>query len=269
MWSVDSIVKVSRLGSIKVERNDALVTFDEKSDSTDVYFRTVVPEQKREEATFTLADFFSRRYNVVFEDNNLLNHLLRAPVDGLADIMLNNNRFLPEERHHHQESTEDCELVEMDVDSADVSEKQESEHIHRPSNPPSTPTHYSLRELVPSIDSRSQTVVRSAWNFRISKRFNQVGAAQVRARKERLQPSLFAMKSSISTMPATPIQEGFQDSTVFTRERPGSPPELTVRSTAHQVRTREIGSLGELFVRHFGFKFILTSNFCLIDSHTT
>ncbi|KAG5656873.1 hypothetical protein KAF25_011042 [Fusarium avenaceum] len=241
VWGVDSIVKTSCLCSVKVEKHDALVTFDEKSDFTEVYFRTIIPEKKQEEAMYALAHFFFRRYNVVSEDNNLLNHLLRAPVEDLATIMLQNNRFPPSDIDHPLDLTDERKPDEMDVIDLDRLEEHEGGQSHRPLNFPTLPTQCSLRDLVTSFESRSRNVKTSAWNFRISKRFKQISSTRERARRERLQRSLL-MEDYISSHeailhPATMGGEGY-----------GSPPELTAHSTSQQDRTREIGSLGELFV---------------------
>ncbi|KAK2686428.1 hypothetical protein QWA68_014817 [Fusarium oxysporum] len=248
VWGIDSIVKVSRLHSIKVERHDTLVTFDEKADFTEVYFLMVIPEEHREQAIFTLADFFCRRYDVISEDNNLLNHLLRAPVEALASIMLSNNRFPPDDDIHRHKPADERTPDEMDLDDLEELGEQEGGHVQRQSNDLSPPTQYSLRDLVPSLASRSQKVTASAQNFRISKRFKQLSSPQERAKRERLQKLLLTMGNPLSTLPVISIQDDPPCSTALSRERHEAPPELTALSTAQQVRTREIGSLGELFV---------------------
>lgn len=261
VWGIDSIVKVSRLHSIKVERHDTLVTFDEKADFTEVYFLMVIPEEHREQAIFTLADFFCRRYDVISEDNNLLNHLLRAPVEALASIMLSNNRFPPDDDIHRHKPADERTPDEMDLDDLEELGEQEGGHVQRQSNYLSPRTQYSLRDLVPSLASRSQKVAASAQNFRISKRFKQLISPQERARRERLQKSLLNMGNSLSTLPVISIQDDPPCSTALSRERHEAPPKLTALSTAQQVRTREIGSLGELFVCHLDSGFLLNSDF--------
>lgn len=262
VWGVDSIVKTSLLCSVKVEKHDALVTFDEKSDFTEVYFRTIVPERKQEEAMYALAHFFFRRYNVVSEDNNLLNHLLRAPVEDLATIMLQNNRFPPSDIDYPLALTDERAPDEMEIIDLDLLEDHESGQHHRPFSFPNLSTQYSLRDLVTSIESRSRDVKTSAWNFRISKHFKQISSTREKARLERLQRSLL-MEDYISALPTSSTHEALLHPATMGGEGYGSPPELTAHSTSQQVRTREIGFLGELFVRHSDSTFLLISNVML------
>ncbi|KAI6753847.1 hypothetical protein HG530_013023 [Fusarium avenaceum] len=199
------------------------------------------------EAMYALAHFFFSRYNVVSEDNNLLNHLLRASVEDLATIMLQNNRFPPSDIDHPLDLTDERKPDEMEIIDLDLLEEHESGQHHRPFNLPTLPTQYSLRDLVPSIESRSRNVKTSAWNFRISKHFKQISSTREKARRERLQRSLL-MEDYILALPTSSIHEALLHPATMGGEGYGSPPELTAHSTSQQVRTREIGSLGELFV---------------------
>jgi hypothetical protein len=69
------------------------------------------------------------------------------------------------------------------------------------------------------------------------------------------------MGNPLSTLPVISIQDDPPCSTALSRERHEAPPELTALSTAQQVRTREIGSLGELFVCHLDSGYLLNSDF--------
>ncbi|KAH7139701.1 hypothetical protein B0J13DRAFT_504973 [Dactylonectria estremocensis] len=243
VWSVPSIVSVRCLGSIEVEENNELITFQEGSHLT-IYFRTTIPQSKQSQVNFALAEFFSRRHDINADDKNLLNLILSAPIEELSHIMAISNRFLPEELDN--DSSPDCETIvdKMDPDDMKIMEQRHSERADLSVNSSNNQMQYSLREFIPSIQSKSQSIAASAGSFRISKHF-QRHSIRTRTRSERLRQALLSSQASAST------QEPLLSSSVESGWDPGSPPELTARSSAQQVRTRQIGFLGELFIHTF------------------
>ncbi|KAH7142143.1 hypothetical protein EDB81DRAFT_899719 [Dactylonectria macrodidyma] len=237
VWSVPSVVTVRSLGLIVIEEDDALITIQESSNATSIYLRTSTSQSKEAEVIFALANFFSRRYDVSSDDTNLLNLLLSAPIQDLAKIIAENNRFLlNDDRANHG------------PDEMDLIEQQRSERAHSSADFPDIQTQYSLRKLIPSFQSRYQRIATTAREFRVSKRPGQRSPVRVQAISGMLRHSLSAVRPSIPCIPSLPTQELVPHSSAETDENHRSPPELSFRSTAQQIRTREIGSLGEVFV---------------------
>ncbi|RSM01630.1 hypothetical protein CDV31_011271 [Fusarium ambrosium] len=248
VWSVPSVVITRRLGSITVEEDNEFVTFQEIVDYTKVYFRAVTPSSKHAEVNYKLAEFFSRQHDVKPQDINLFNLLLTAPLDELNTIMAKHNRYPPDAGSISILSASDetdPEIMVLDEPSgqfialerrAPVSEQNLSTFSDQ------IQAQYSLRDLIPSFQTRFQSVARSARNYRISKRPITRGFVEGRARNERLLHSLQASQARANI----PTAAGFPGSSEGAGE--DSVPELTSTSTAYQVRTREIGFLGEAFV---------------------
>ncbi|KAK7428051.1 hypothetical protein QQZ08_005483 [Neonectria magnoliae] len=83
------------LGSIIVEEDNELITVQEESTFTRIYFRQNIPQAKQPEVNYKLAEYFSKQYHVRAEDMNLFNLLLSAPLNDLDTILAMHNRFLP------------------------------------------------------------------------------------------------------------------------------------------------------------------------------
>ncbi|RTE79713.1 hypothetical protein BHE90_005765 [Fusarium euwallaceae] len=248
VWSVPSVVITRRLGSITVEEDNEFVTFQETVDYTKVYFRAVTPSSKHAEVNYKLAEFFSRQHDVKPQDINLFNLLLTAPLDELNTIMTKHNRYPPDAGSINSLSVSDetdPEIMVLDEPSgqfialerrAPVSEQNLSTFSDQ------IQAQYSLRDLIPSFQTRFQSVARSARNYRISKRPITRGFVEGRTRNERLLHS-FQGSQARANIPTAAGFPGFSEGAAE-----DSVPELTSTSTAYQVRTREIGFLGEAFV---------------------
>ncbi|KAH6867174.1 hypothetical protein B0T10DRAFT_611919 [Thelonectria olida] len=240
VWSVPSIVTVRTLGSIVIEENDQLVTLQEGPPLT-IYFLSDIPQSKQSQVNFALAEFFSRRYDIRDNDKNLLNLMLSAPIEELGRIMTANDRFLPDELDNENVSDGGTRADDMDLDDIEIMERRQSERADLSVHSTNNQTQHSLREFIPSIQSKSQSIAASARSFRISKRFHQ-SSPREQARSERLRQALVLSQVSASTqepLPSSSSESGWNS---------GSPPELTSRSSARHIRTTEIGYLGEYFV---------------------
>lgn len=251
MWSVPSVVITRSLGSITVEEDNEFVTIQETTDYTEIYLRAVTPPSKQAEVNYKLAEFFSKQHDVKPQDINLFNLLLTAPLGELNTIMAKHNRYPPDLGSIHNLSASggtDSDIMILDEPSgqfialgqpAQVSEQNLSTF------PEQIQAQYSLRQLIPSFQSRSQSVARSARNYRISKRPITRGFIEARSRSERPVQS----SRSLQAQGSIPTAEGLPGSSREAGENHDSVPELTSTSSAYQVRTREIGFLGEAFVR--------------------
>ncbi|KAM6516418.1 hypothetical protein FALCPG4_014601 [Fusarium falciforme] len=250
VWSVPSVVITRSLGSITVEEDNEFATIQETTDYTEIYLRAVTPPSKQAEVNYKLAEFFSKQHDVKPQDINLFNLLLTAPLDELNTIMAKHNRYPPDARSISSLSLSagtDPDIMVLDEPSgqfialgqpAPVSEQNLSTFSEQ------IQAQYSLRELIPSFQSRLQSVARSARNYRISKRPIKRGFTEARTRNER---HLHSLQHS-HAQGNIPIAGGFPVSSTEADEDQDRVPELTSTSTAHQVRTRKIGFLGEAFI---------------------
>ncbi|KAH7013105.1 hypothetical protein EDB80DRAFT_607184 [Ilyonectria destructans] len=267
-WSVPSVVITRCLDSIEIEEDNELVTFKEEPFFTDIYFRAVITPSNQPDVIFKLADFFSQQYAVKSEDMNLFILLLNTPLDNLNSTMAQHNRFIPDggmldykssnQRGVNQQESEPMDLVRDQ--HSELSERvqedpdcimittEATEPIQMPVSSPSINFQHLLRQLVPSFESRSQSIANSARNFRISKHHIVRGSENAR-RIERLQQMLdSALGGSTSSIISQPTERGLPASVAGSGENDEPSLELPVAPSAQQVRTREIGFLGEVFI---------------------
>ncbi|KAJ3531643.1 hypothetical protein NM208_g6992 [Fusarium decemcellulare] len=244
-WSVQSVVMIRRLDSVVIEEDNAMVSIDEGLVSANVYFRDTIPHTKQHEVILALADFLSQLFMVSSEDMNLLNALLFCPLEELGNTLAAHNRLLPDE---HNVPDEQVGSDEMDFETFDLVEQQH-QHLDPSTQSPrvQAQAQYTLHKLIPSLQARSQHISNSAKSFRINKPLTQHTSARERIRSERLQQHLLSIQSSISELPSPPTQNTLPGVSELNNLF-GSPPELSASSTTYQVRTREIGFLGELFI---------------------
>lgn len=273
VWSVPSLVVVRRLGAIVVEEDNELITFQEESTLTNMYFRANIPQAKQAEVNYKLTEFFFKQYNVKSDDMNLFNLLLGAPRDELDRIMATHNRFLPDRENINDQGAfgfrnpdrMDVIVIEDDAseqrdDELSIITREQANTLGQPAripapNPftplvPSIQVQYSLRELIPSFQLRAQSIARSAGNFRISRRPITRGSAHARSRNERLRQIPQPVHRPPVPIPPLPTAPQLPQSFVEISNSYDPPAELTLDSTDQQIRTREIGFLGEAFVFH-------------------
>ncbi|UPL02380.1 hypothetical protein LCI18_013314 [Fusarium solani-melongenae] len=250
VWSVPSVVITRSLGLITVEEDNEFVTFQETTEYTDIYFRAVTPQSKQAEVNYKLAEFFSKQHNVKPQDINLFNLLLTAPLDELNTIMAKHNRYPPDAGAISSLSVStvtDPDGMALDEPSGKfiaVSQPSQLSEQNISTFSEQIQAQYSLRDLIPSFQSRLQSVARSARNYRISKRPITRGFIEARTRNERHLHSLQHSHAEGNI----PIAGVFPVSSTEAGEDQDRVPELTSTSTAHQVRTRKIGFLGEAFI---------------------
>ncbi|KAF5008934.1 hypothetical protein FDECE_4797 [Fusarium decemcellulare] len=245
-WSVQSVVMIRCLDSIVIEEDNAMVSINEGLVSANVYFRDTIPHTKQHEVILALANFLSQLFMVSSEDMNLLNALLICPLEELGNTLTAHNRLLPDEQNIPDEQ---IGSDEMDFETLELVEQQQRENLDPSTQSPrvQAQAQYTLHKLIPSFQARSQHISNSAKSFRITKPLTQHASARERIRSERLQQHLLSIQSSISELPSPSAQNTLAGISELNNLF-GSPPELSARSTAYQVRTREIGFLGELFI---------------------
>lgn len=268
-WSVPSVVITRRLDSIEIKEDNELVTFKEDLSFTDIYFRAVITPSNQPNVIFKLADFFSRQYGVKSEDMNLFILLLNTPLENLNSTMAQHNRFIPDggmldceslsQRAVNQPGSEPMDLVRDQ--RSEVSERvqedpdcvmittEATESIQMPGSSDSINFQHLLRR-VPSFESRSRSIANSARNFRISKH-HIVRGSDMRRTSERLQRRLgSAPGNSASSIISLLAERNLPSSDAGSGGNDEPSLELPVAPSAQQVRTRQIGFLGEVFVSH-------------------
>lgn len=268
-WSVPSVVITRRLGPIEIKEDNELVAVKEERSFTNIYFRAVITPSNQPNVIFKLADFFSRQYAVKSEDMNLFILLLNTPLDNLNCTMAQHNRFIPdggmlEYKSSNQRGVNQPESEPMDLvteQHSGLSERvqedrdcimittEATEPIQMPVSSRSINFQHPLRQLVPSFESRSQSIATSARNFRISKHHIVRGSENARRISERLQQMLdSAPGDSTSSIISLLTERNLPASTAGSGGNDEPSLELPVAPSAQQVRTRQIGFLGEVFV---------------------
>ncbi|KAI8712978.1 DUF3883 domain-containing protein [Fusarium sp. LHS14.1] len=250
VWSVPSVVITRSLGSITVEEDNEFATIQETPDYTEIFFRAVTPPSKQAEVNYKLAEFFSKQHDVKPQDINLFNLLLTAPLGELNAILAKHNRYPPDAGAISSltvSAATEPEVMVLDEPSGQfIAANQPSRLSEQNLSTFSEQiqAQYSLRDLIPSFQSRLQSVARSARSYRISKRPITRGFIESRSRSEKL---LHALQHSHAqaNIPVAGVSPG---SSIEIGEDQDRVPELTSTSTAHQVRTRKIGFLGEAFI---------------------
>lgn len=304
VWSVPSITIKRRLDGIEVDEDNELITVQENQNITDIYFREKILECQQPMVNFKLAEYFSSQFEIKFEDANFLTLLLSAPMSQLPAIMEDYNGFLSDE-HDNGESGSEATTGEegptpversedrrgdedgIELGRSDEEERRDdqldvaSESTDRQAEceSPSVFTHastqypQSLRELVPSHKSRTESVVRRANHFRMSDSLVARTPTQPRRTGGGFRHSLpirtgnnhygydyrssAGQETSAASFPGNHRHRNISDPFVGSAGGDISPPSSPVRSPARagarpvpvrEVRHREIGFQGEDFV---------------------
>ncbi|KAH7317120.1 hypothetical protein B0I35DRAFT_434596 [Stachybotrys elegans] len=280
-WIVPSIVITRRLGTITTEEDNSMVTFQETSGLTNVYFRERIPQSKGYNVTFMLSEFFCQQCSIRPEDKNIVNSLLCAPLEDLAEIMISNDRYLP-----------DRVALELLQETSEIRGPQPAitrsptiPTFPRAPSAPSAPSAHSaprvppvspaspaatrpttsraprsitlsiedqfrLRDLVPSFQQRQQSVASNARQFRISRDHIARGASHARLRGERHHQSQVPEQQVTIDLATLSETESQLDHRVESEDVQiiDAPLIQTSPPTSEQVRNREIGYLGEYFI---------------------
>jgi len=121
VWSVPAITITRRLDGIEVDEDNELITFREKGNTTNIFFRKEIQDHQQPMINFELAQYFSGQFEIEFEDANFLALLLSAQIDKLPTIMEshmeNNNRSLPVECDNGESGSDSGESDSDDGES--------------------------------------------------------------------------------------------------------------------------------------------------------
>jgi hypothetical protein len=298
VWSVPSITVTLSLHDVEVTIDDELVTVEESTDNTDIYLREGIRQKSRQaEAMHELVEYFKETMEFDEKFESLVNLLMIAPFDSLPGILDKHDIPLPEGFHddsdagssektdnlgdsetlaEEDETDSEGPAASRDSSGDDVSVRESSPRTSvsaRGTNREakrrdrSSGTHPAargddpipLRELIPSHQSRSKSIIQSASEFRLS---DAEAAVPIQPQAEsRATPLRFSLpirtrtagidaneseSSSAFGMSATRVFPRLSYPT-SRRESSGQTHSLRVEDT-HEIRARGIGFLGELFV---------------------
>lgn len=302
VWSVPSITVTMSLDDAKVIIDDELVTIEESTEDVDVYLREGIDQSRQTEVTYELVKYFKETIGFDEKLTPLINLLMGAPIHNLPGILDKHNIPLPEGSHDEAEVGSSDETS----DPGDMEALDEESNIHsdgtdgsrdsdgdgtvftatesgtatdaEPSSRSSCTdraarhTHPTpLRDLIPSHQLRSDSIIQRASNFRLS---NADAAAPIQDHSESTAaPVRFTLpirarptgsdgeENDYSSAPVISAAEGcYHRSSRGGYGAGGGNSSLTSRrvssSATHggraddpsEIRTRGIGYLGELFV---------------------
>ncbi|RYP37876.1 hypothetical protein DL767_002748 [Monosporascus sp. MG133] len=205
VWSVPSITITRCLDDVEVTNDNEVIMIKKNEQTTDIYFREGIQESDQPAVNFELLEYFISEFDINVENTNLVNLLMSAPISRLPGIMDKHDISLPEDSDDEGTDGEgtDGEGIDSEDDDATAVDR-----IEEPSNgelnvklgendedgagsdkllvasnatdsdvesesfssfPPPPPHHsQSLRELIPSHQSRTQSIVRKASHFRMA-----------------------------------------------------------------------------------------------------
>lgn len=251
------------LDDVEVTIDDELITIEENTDNIDIYLREGIHESRRTEVAYELVEHFGKTIGFDEKFTALINLLMVAPINSLPGILDKHNIPLPEGSHANsdvgsREETPDSEddkaLAEEDNINSDGSDDGHDSRVDESSGREDssraaievTPTESGtgtdakqprlsssiaraarrdhtapLRELIPSHQIRSESIIRRANNFRPS---DAEAASPIQHHSESR---------------AAPLPSPLPTSTTITGNSADS---------TSEIRAREIGYLGELFV---------------------
>ncbi len=291
VWSVPSITITRRLGLVQVEEDNQTIMFREGANMTEIYVREQLSAAELPNRTFKLAQFFSGRFDIGPANMNLLSLLISSPLETLSSVLAEHDIFLSNERSGSEQNNEVASVVQdlaaMHLGGRETGEYHrttdeerdgytgESRHPHTTSRenrlsviqttgstarerlPPP-----SLVELIPSLQSRTQTIIHHAREISNSS----ILVARLPMQSpgtsgEPLKPQLMRT-SRDANVQATVATARFISPTRGSTSQPSvwadgghiTPPvsshsTLARTSPTHEVRNRQIGQLGERHVR--------------------
>lgn len=308
-WSVPSLTLVRKLYDVVVEEDDELVTIREEGDKINIYFREV-PPRKQTRVNFKLQGFFSAYFAIRAEDLPLVSLLLSEPIDELSEILESHDIFAPDkldgglsnaqtlattdnsgpiERRENLISNEDA--TESNGSSSGEGEEQDATDsdgeggsiLASMSNLSLYPR--TLRELIPSHQTRVENVIRRAGNYQLSNSFvadahnrsTPEGGGEASGPSENTATAAYSQSSRrhSSNQRPSPSSTLFHSGSGGTSARNGprvrahisppsspspSPGRSQLRGTiqprpVQDIRFREIGFLGESFVCRYHHQF--------------
>ncbi|RYO93890.1 hypothetical protein DL762_000845 [Monosporascus cannonballus] len=285
------------LGDVKVTNDNEVIMIKETEEITDIYLREGIQESDQSAVNFELLKHFISEFEIDGEDANLANHLMSAPISRIPEIMEKHDIFSPEDPDDEGTDSEgtdsedddttavdrtdepsDDELnIELGEDDEDeggyerlkVASKATDSDVESESFSTFAPTHphrpQSLRELIPSHQSRAESIVRKASHFRMSDSLVAITPIQHHRPEGAFRQSLLIRTrsahdggeggSSPGWLTSTATSRGNlsdrYNSEFFDSDSSGyqaSPRARDGPVPASEIRRREIGFLGELFV---------------------
>ncbi|RYP88497.1 hypothetical protein DL769_000264 [Monosporascus sp. CRB-8-3] len=200
VWSVPSITITRCLGDVEVTNDNEVITIKDKEDTTDIYFREGIQESDQPAVKFELSKHFIREFDIDVKDTNLVNYVMDAPISQLPGIMEKHDISLPEDSDDEGTDGEGFDSEDDDATVVDRTEEPSNgelnielggndksegryEKLQVTSKatdsdvesesfssfaPTGSPSPQSFRELIPTHQSRAQSIVRKASRFRMS-----------------------------------------------------------------------------------------------------
>lgn len=253
------------LDDVEVTIDDELITIEESTDNIDIYLRAGIHESRRTEVAYELMKHFEETIGFDEKFTALINLLMVAPINRLPRILDKHNVPLPEDSHafsnvgsreetpdpeNDKALTEECNVHlngsdgSHDSGADDFSSMEDSsgsaieftrtesvtgtdaEQRGRPSSIARTACRNhaaSLREMIPWHQIRSESIIRRAKGFRPS---DAEAASPIQHHSE---------SRAAPLLPPLPTMTGITGNSA---------------DGMSEIRAREIGYLGELFVNN-------------------
>lgn len=289
------------IGDVEVTVDDKLVTIDDSEDTIDIYLREGIDQAHRPLVTFEYVEYFKKKMKFNEDVTSLINLLMSAPIESLSRILQEHDIVVPPASDENDEnsssddadsSDNDQTLVDKeaatsndDCDSrfdnhagslggqhrrraASAPADSDTEQGSRSSSAPMRRNHHStpLRELIPSHQSRTESIIQRASAFRIS----DAATAPIQYHSESRAMAQFSLPIRTRILD-NPIVEtagqveipfvaathgitggaearGYHTSSTSRRRRSFRTRATQRPDDTTEMRTREIGFLGELFV---------------------
>jgi hypothetical protein len=301
---------------VEVIDDNELITIKEDNEQTNIYLKEDLSDSQQPMVNFALIEYFEYLYDMDIENNNLFNLLMSAPVSSLPDIIAKHDIHILDEQddesidssdsaseddgtlmdpsEEQDSETEEGQLDDSEAeetglpDTADEWSTEEGEAEERASNSSSLRGAPSLRDLIPSHQSRVHNVIERASKYQMSNALISEASLTTSARQQESRLGMsFPLRTrkprSASPNPVTnPANNGHQ-SEEESDEMPISASSAALRSrnphrvtrsawqrdasprvygrsvprransplSVKEIRYREIGFLGELFVSCF------------------
>ncbi|RYP69608.1 hypothetical protein DL770_008214 [Monosporascus sp. CRB-9-2] len=200
VWSVPSIMVTWCLDDVEVTNDNEVILIEEKEETTDIYFREGFQESDQPAVNFELLEYFISTFAIDVEDTNLVNLLMSAPISRLPGIMEKHDISLPEDSDDDGTDSEEIDSEDDNATAVDRTEEPSNGELNvelsendkdegscgkplvassaRDSDVESeifssfAPTRphrpQSLRELIPSHQSSTESIIRQASHFRMA-----------------------------------------------------------------------------------------------------
>lgn len=273
------------MNNLQLAEDEKCITFSEIEGVTHIYLRENTPDSEQPSVSYELVEYICRLLDIPANDANIVRLLLDTPTETLPLIAEDNKIFISSEpppegsdpnsgMDADDDASSACRNCD-DGDSANADESDEGEMLdtsksawksaarpletcHRRSSTP-----YLLQDLIPSHQAAATTIASKAEHFHISSAtiihqvsgeegrqpWNRQSHEAIRVRQDDPSGDQSSIWPNMTLAGPAQIEtsEPRETLSISTGHVPGG---VSHRSAPADTRERQVGFLGELFVRH-------------------